>query len=152
MKSGSCLLGLLVLIALIPIHGYWYSTSVIHKYIDRCGAYPSLDQAIQSDWRHNGFDPAWFVEYLKGPNRDNVPYTWYVVYKVKPEYQQVQKQALQALRDSNTPFCGGSFYEHTRWGWVGMPEHFLNAWGYLDLWMKVYHLYGSDALVSAERL
>jgi hypothetical protein len=26
--------------------------------------------------------------------------------------------------------------------WVGMPEHYLNALGYLDLWMRVYHLYG----------
>jgi len=142
-------MALLVLILLIPLHGLWYSTSVIHKYIARCGAYPTLDEAIRADWQHNGFEPEWFEDYIKSQNRDNVPYTWYVVYKVKPEYQQAQKLALQALKNSSVRYCGGSFYEHTRWGWVGMPEHFLNAFGYLDLWMRIYHLNGSDLLVMA---
>ena len=147
MELKKWLLLFLVLIVLTPIHGYWYSTTVINKYIDRCGAYPSLDEAIQADWRHNGFDPNWFIDYIKGQNRDSVPYTWYVVYRVKPEYQAVQRETARQLLQDKHQYCGGSFYEHTRWGWVGMPEHFLNAFGYLDLWMKVYHLYGVDAQI-----
>ena len=150
MKIRSCLallVVLIVLIVLIPMHGFWYSTTVIRKYVTRCGAYPSLDAAIQADWLHNGFDPQWLQEYIKGPNRDEVPYTWYVVYKVKPEFQAIQHEAALQLAHSPKEFCGGSFYEHTRLGWVGMPEHFLNAFRYLDLWMKVYHLYGVDQSV-----
>ena len=143
MKIRSCLALLVVLMVLIPVHGLWYSSTVIRKYVNRCGAYPTLDAAIQADWRHNGFDPQWFQDYIKGPNRDEVPYTWYVVYKVKPEFQAIQRAAALQLVHAKA-YCGGSFYEHTRFGWVGMPEHFLNAFGYLDLWMKVYHLYGVD--------
>lgn len=128
---------LVVLAAGITLHGYWYSTTVIQKYIARCGAYPTLDQAITADMRHNGYDPAWFEEYIKAQNRDWAPYTWYVVDKVKPEFQALVSQIPR------TPTaCGGSFYEHTRQGWVGMPEHLLNAIGYLDFWMNVFRLYG----------
>ena len=122
----------------ITLHGYVYSTSVIQKYIDRCGAHPTLDQAITSDMRHNGYDPAWFEEYLKSQNREGIPYTWYVVYRVKPEFKPVFDQAPRPAE-----YCGGSFYEHTRQGWIGMPEHLLNATGYLDFWMKVFKLYGT---------
>lgn len=148
MSPKKWLLLLLALIVLIPVHGYWYATTVINKYISRCGAYPTLDEAIQANWRHNGFDPNWFIDYIKAQNRDDVPYTWYVVYKVKPEYQSTHLEQARQLRREKQ-FCGGSFYEHTRWGWVGMPEHFLNAFGYLDLWMRIYHLNGSDLLVMA---
>jgi len=125
------------LVAGVTLHGYWYSTTVIQKYISRCGAHPTLDRAITSDMRHNGYDPAWFEEYIKAQNSDKVPYTWYVIYRVKPEFQTAVDQALRPLTA-----CGGSFYEHTRQGWVGMPEHMLNAFGYLDFWMKVFRLYG----------
>ncbi len=121
----------------ITLHGYWYSTTVIQQYITRCGAYPTLDEAIAADMRHNGFDPAWFEEYIKTQNRKDVPYTWYVINRVKPEYQAAYNQVPRPQTS-----CGGSFYEHTRWGWVGMPEHLLNAFGYLDFWMNVFKLYG----------
>ena len=128
---------LLVLVVLLAAHGYWYSTSVIDKYVSRCGAYLTLDEAIQGDIRHNGFDPAWFEDYIKAQNSKNVAYTWYVIPKIKPEYQAAYNQAPKP-----SEWCGGSFYEHTRAGWVGMPEHLLNATGYLDFWMWVFHLYG----------
>jgi hypothetical protein len=121
------------------IHGYWYSTSVINKYVGRCGAYPALDEAIQANRRHNNFEPQWFEHYIKAQNSDGVPYTWYVVYRVKPEYQAALEQAPKPPE-----WCGGSFYYHTRYGWVGMPEHFLNAFGYLDIWMRAYYLYGGE--------
>jgi hypothetical protein len=60
-----------------------------------------------------------------------------VVYNVKPEFQAAKEQAPRP-----DEWCGCSFYYHTRYGWVGMPEHYLNAFGYLDFWMRVYHLYG----------
>ena len=86
-KSWLILLGLLALT--IPLHGYWYATSVIDN---------TSSPAVPT--------PAWM--------RPSRPQEW----------------------------CGGSFFHHARHGWVGMPEHFLNAFGYLDLWMWVYQLYG----------
>ena len=135
-KLLKVLLLLVGLAALITMHGYWYSTTVLQKYIDSCGAYPTLDEAIDANFRHNGYDPSWF-DVHKSQNSKNVPYTWYVIDRVKREYQS----AVDAVKLPPT-VCGGSFYEHTRQGWVGMPEHMLNAFGYLDLWMKVFHLYG----------
>jgi hypothetical protein len=134
------LLAMLLLVGLaagIMLHGYWYSTTVIQKYIARCGAHLTLDQAIASDMRHNGYDPGWFEEYIKAQNMDGVPYTWYVIYRVKPEFQAAVNQVPQ-----QRTACGGSFYVHARQGWVGMPEHILNAIGYLDLWMMVFRLHG----------
>ena len=137
---GKILLAMALLAGLaagITLHGYWYSTTIIQKYIARCGAYPTLDQAITADMRHNGYDPGWFEEYIKVQNRDDVPYTWYVVPRAKPEFRTAVAQVTRLPNG-----CGGSFYEHTRQGWVGMPEHFLNAIGYLDFWMKVFSLHG----------
>ena len=140
MKILQIVVFLLLAVVLVVLHGYWYSTSVIRKYVERCGAYPTLDMAIEGDMRHNGFDPIWFEEFIKSQNSRNVPYTWYVIYQVKPEYQAAVDQAPKPPQ-----YCGGSFYEHTRQGWVGMPEHLLNAFGYLDLWMRIFHLYGDDS-------
>lgn len=124
--------------AAVTLHGYIYSTSIIQKYIDRCGAHPTLDQAIASDMRHNGWVLDWFEEEIKAQNREDVPYTWYVVHKVRPEFKPALDQAPRP-----DAYCGGSFYENTRQGWVGMPEHLLNATGYLDFWMSVFRLYGT---------
>lgn len=140
MKPILILAILLGFAALVVLHGYWYSTSVIEKYVQRCGAYPTLDEAIRGNMLHNGHDPAWFEEFIKSENRKGIPFTWYVIYRVRPEFRAAYDQAPRP-----SYYCGGSFYEHTRLGWVGMPEHMLNAFGYLDLWMKVFHLYGEDS-------
>jgi hypothetical protein len=137
MKIYRPLLVLLLISAAVCAHGYWYATSVIQKYITRCGTYETLEMAIEADMHHNGFDPAWFEVEIKAQNRKDVPYTWYVIRRVKSGLEQQVAQI-----PAPTEWCGGSFYEHTRYGWVGMPEHFFNALGYLDFWMKVYRLYG----------
>ena len=138
MKILKVTLLLILVVALFAVHGYWYATSVIDKYVQRCGAYATLDEAIEADMRHNGYDLAWF-EMSKSPNRETIPFTWYIIYTVKPEHQAAYDQVPPPAQ-----WCGGSFYEHTRYGWVGMPEHIFNAIGYLDTWMNVYHLYGES--------
>ena len=131
-------IGLVVvgIVVLIGLHGYFYTTGLLNKAISRCGAYPTLDEAIQADFLHNNFDPAWFEEYIKAQNSKRVSWTWYVVKKVKPEYAGELQQAPKP-----DYFCGGSFYHHTKAGWVGMPENYWNAFGLMDLWMWVYRLY-----------
>ncbi len=135
----SILAGLVVIAALAALHGYWYATSTLQEYTQRCGAYPTLDEAIAGNIRHNGFDPTWFRDYIKTQSTPNNPYTWYVVQPVKPEYQAAFNEAL---KPSAGDWCGGSFYYHTKAGWVGLSENFATGIGWMDLWMGIYHLYG----------
>lgn len=136
--KGSAWIVLLVLaaVALIPLHGYLYTSSLLNRQIELCGAYPSIDEAIQANTLHNNFDPAWFEDYIKGQNDERVSWTWYVVEKIKPDYADEVRQAPKPEY-----FCGGSFYHHTKAGWVGMPENYWNAFGLMDFWMWVFRLY-----------
>lgn len=126
----------LAVVALIPLLGYLYTSSLLNKQIELCGAYPSIDEAVQANILHNNFDPSWFEDYIKHQNSQQVSWTWYVVKKIKPEFSDEFQRAPKPEY-----FCGGSFYHHTRLGWVGMPENYWNASGLMDLWMWVFQLY-----------
>lgn len=121
---------------LIPVHGYLYSIGVVDKYAQRCASYPTLDEAIAANYAQNGYDPTTIEYRIKWPNRDDNLHIWYVIADAQPAIPDIQ----QRVRSGR--WCGGSFYVNARQGWVGMPEHFLNAFGYLDFWMGVYNLYG----------
>lgn len=136
MKLLLWILAPLLLLGLFVWFGYDTTTSLIDYYSERCGAYPTLDEAIEADLRHNGWDPAWYQEIRKGQNDRRIPYTWYVVTKIKPEFSS------KVLAAKPSTYCGGSFYHHTRLGWIGMPENFWNGIGLMDIFMGLFRLYG----------
>lgn len=130
----------IILLALLAggVYSCFRSMQMIGWYASRCGAYPTVDEAIMGDIRHNKMDPAWF-QVDKAQNRKDNPHIWYVIRRVKPEYQDDYNrgQHLQVA-------CGGSFYVQTKSGWVGMPENEITGFGLLDFWMGLLNLYGGD--------
>lgn len=140
MKSYIMLIALMAACMIsFTLFGYVYTSWLLDRQISRCGAYPTLNEAIQAGFQHNGFDPSWFELQSKAQNSDRIPWTWYIIYSVRPEY-------TRALEQAPIPeyYCGGSFYHHTRQGWVGMPEGFWNGLGFMDENMRLFHLYSEE--------
>jgi hypothetical protein len=143
MTRIGCLAVIILALLLGGIYSYVRSMQMINWYVSRCGAYPTLDEAIAGDMRHNGLDPSWFEEYIKSPNRKDNPHIWYVVPRELPAYHDAVNRIRYRIQPGLV-VCGGSFYVQTKYGWVGMPENDITGFGLLDWWMGTLNLYGED--------
>lgn len=140
-KALKAALLVVLFIAAVPVHGYLYTVYTIHQRAQEVGIYPSLDEAIQAnieeyDQYYRNFT---FDGFTKGQER--VDFIWYVI--IRGHADSLADGTPINPRHKNR-VEGGTFYVHTKDGWVRYGENFWIAFGFLADWMKFYHLYGED--------
>lgn len=124
-------------VTIYPIFGYLKTTLSIAKYSEKNGVYPTLDEAfiaLKIKYDKDFTDISNYVV-QKRVDRASYPFIWYVINKMKTD-----PKTGEPVKGTG----GGSFFIHTKDGWIYHPETWSLALGDMGYWMKVFKLYGGE--------
>ncbi len=137
------LLIIVVLAALITLHGYLYTTQQLRVCIIRYGVHPSPEEAMRSLISHLyiGVQRVEIKRAAPDTRRGSNPSVQYVVAKVWAESRADGNPARTGNLDHDV---AGTFFAHIPRGWVYIPEDFFVSRGYFGFWLRVFRLQAED--------
>ena len=134
---------IVVLAALITLHGYLYTTQQIRVCVARYGAHASAEEAMRAliSQSYIGVQKVEIKPIGPDSRHGSNPSVLFVVAKV---WAQSREDGSLARTDGLDHDVAGTFFAHIPRGWVYIPADFFVARGYFGFWLKVFRLQAED--------
>jgi hypothetical protein len=137
------LLIIVIVAALITLHGYLYTTQQLRASIIRYGVHPSPEAAMGAlvSQLYIGIHKVEIRSAAPDSRSRANPSIQYVVAKVWADSRVDGRPARIGNLDHDV---AGTFFAHVPRGWVYIPEDFFVSRGYFGFWLRVFRLQAEE--------